>query len=44
MRRTALHDQKQLVLALVMMPDELTLELRELHELSFTAPTILGLH
>src|SRR5258706_12680109 len=30
--QTALHDQKQLVLALVMVPDELALELRELHE------------
>src|SRR5258705_9541299 len=28
----ALHDQKQLVLALVMVPDELALEFRELHE------------
>src|SRR6266699_3536337 len=28
----ALHDQKQLVLPLVVMPDELALEFRELHE------------
>src|SRR5689334_3923381 len=27
----ALHDQKQLILVLVMVPDELTFELRELH-------------
>ena len=38
-----LHDQEQLVLVFMMMPDKLTLEFDEFDVLAIQSPTILGL-